>query len=153
MWPIRQSDSAWTNLTCAAEPPKVEPRVELAPANPEVLSKYEDFKTQGEYVGENRAMQVIALGDGDFDILVFAGGLPGDGASTSEEPRRVEGDGETQPKIESAKVSEDGREVMLQIDGLQVGHIHELKANVIRHGSENALLHDRAYYTLNRLRK
>jgi mono/diheme cytochrome c family protein len=50
-----------------------------------------DYQTQGEYVGENQAMQVIARGDGEFDMVIYAGGLPGAG-NTTEPPRRLEGD-------------------------------------------------------------
>ena len=46
-----------------------------------------DFKIQGEYVGEGMwpggasegRRQVIALGDGQFTVVVTKGGLPGDG--------------------------------------------------------------------------
>ncbi len=59
-------------------------RVEDARANP-------DFLVQGEYAGENKAMQVIARGDGEFDIVVFEGGLPGAGWNGTE-PRPLDGD-------------------------------------------------------------
>lgn len=48
----------------------------------------EDFGLQGEYVGVNQAMQVIARGDGEFDIVIWEGGLPGAGAKPN--PRRIE---------------------------------------------------------------
>ena len=41
-----------------------------------------DFKVQGEYVGTDKskiACQVIALGGGKFQAVVYPGGLPGDG--------------------------------------------------------------------------
>ena len=38
-----------------------------------------DFKVQGEYVGEGRAAQVVALGKGQFQISEYAKGLPGAG--------------------------------------------------------------------------
>src|SRR4051812_29477703 len=43
-----------------------------------------DYKVQGEYAGEDAgkhklAVQVIALGKGEFLAVVLGGGLPGDG--------------------------------------------------------------------------
>jgi hypothetical protein len=38
-----------------------------------------DFVTQGEYVADKFGVQVVALGDGKFQVVVLAGGLPGDG--------------------------------------------------------------------------
>jgi hypothetical protein len=51
-----------------------------------------DFAAQGEYVGEGVAAQVVALGDGKFHVVGFAGGLPG----TEESERKKEADGERQ---------------------------------------------------------
>jgi len=56
---------------------------------------------------------------------------------------------ETKPIIESATVSDDGLRVRLVVDGLQVGHVHDLKLNGVRSASKQApLLHPVAYYTL-----
>jgi len=50
-----------------------------------------DFKLQGEYTGQQRALQIVALGDGEFDIQLFSGGLPGAGWDRSP-PRKLSGD-------------------------------------------------------------
>lgn len=56
--------------------------------NPDEAKKDPDFLVQGEYLGEGVAengdkvkvgAQVIALSKGEFDIVGYAGGLPGDG--------------------------------------------------------------------------
>ncbi|TVP98257.1 MAG: DUF1080 domain-containing protein [Planctomycetaceae bacterium] len=52
-----------------------------------------DFAVQGEYVAGNRAMQVIALGDGEFQIVIYEGGLPGAGWDR-QPPRQLDGDEE-----------------------------------------------------------
>ncbi len=58
-------------------------------AAPEVQDP--DYQVQGEYVGEQTGMQVVAIGDGEFDIVIYEGGLPGAGAKSTP-PRRVEAD-------------------------------------------------------------
>jgi type 1 glutamine amidotransferase/mono/diheme cytochrome c family protein len=48
-----------------------------------------DFSIQGEYVGPSRAMQVIALGAGEFEAVIYSGGLPGAGWD-KQPPQRVD---------------------------------------------------------------
>lgn len=55
---------------------------------------------------------------------------------------------QTKPTIKSAEVSSDGRKVRLRIDGMQIGHVHELHAPGVKGVSGANLLHDAAYYTL-----
>ena len=55
------------------------------------------------------------------------------------------------PKITSAKLDGDGMTVRLTIDGLRVGHVHELHAKGVRDQDGQGLLHTVAYYTLNQL--
>lgn len=59
----------------------------------------------------------------------------------------------SRPTIKAAKVAADARSVRLEIDGLQLGHVHELHANGVRSKTGAALLHKAAYYTLNRIPK
>lgn len=56
----------------------------------------------------------------------------------------------TTPTIKEARVAADGRSVRLVVDGLQLGHVHDLQAAGIRSAAGLPLLHDRGYYTLNR---
>jgi len=56
---------------------------------------------------------------------------------------------QTEPTIESVKVSEDGKSAHLVIQGLQRGHVHELHLDGVRSAQNEPLLHAQAYYTLN----
>ena len=68
------------------------------PAYVDPASTDEDFPFQGEYSGEvpvggapmKLGVQAVALGDGQFDIVVFPGGLPGDGWQA---PTKLKGKG------------------------------------------------------------
>ncbi|WP_168164352.1 family 16 glycoside hydrolase [Pirellula sp. SH-Sr6A] len=62
----------------------------------------EDFSIQGEYAGKSSAMQVIALGDDSFEIVLFGGGLPGAGWDRLD-PERIEGDRDTVRRIASVR--------------------------------------------------
>ncbi len=57
----------------------------------------------------------------------------------------------TRPRIKTLTVGKEGRSVRMVIDGLQIGHVHELHLPGIRSAEGEALLHDVAYYTLNRV--
>jgi hypothetical protein len=64
---------------CAGEPkPKPKEVTDMAEAKADP-----NFAVQGEYLGQIAAgkvgAQVIALGDGQFDVVIYKGGLPGDG--------------------------------------------------------------------------
>ncbi len=55
----------------------------------------------------------------------------------------------TTPTIKSATLAKDGKTVKLVVDGLQIGHVHELKSAGVRSKEESyPLLHEVAYYTL-----
>ena len=54
----------------------------------------------------------------------------------------------TKPVIKGATVSADRRKVRLVVEGLQIGHVHELHAPGVKNERGANLLHDAAYYTL-----
>ena len=60
---------------------------------------------------------------------------------------------QTEPKIEKATVSPDGKSVRLIVGPLQRGHVHTLTLNGVRSTEGKPLLHDEAYYTLNYIPK
>src|SRR5438874_9998730 len=55
-----------------------------------------DFALQGEYAGsigdQKWATQIVALGDGKFDIAGFRGGLPGEGWNRNDPTTRGKGE-------------------------------------------------------------
>lgn len=59
----------------------------------------------------------------------------------------------TTPTIKTIEVAPDGKKVQLVIDGMQIGHVHELHLDGVRSASGLSLLHKEAYYTLNYLPK
>lgn len=56
----------------------------------------------------------------------------------------------TKPTLSAVRVSANGKEVELDVEGLQIGHVHELRVGAMRSAAGNPLLHREAYYTLNR---
>jgi hypothetical protein len=54
----------------------------------------------------------------------------------------------TTPTVKSATVGEDGKSVRLVIDGMQIGHVHDLRVEKLRSKEGKPLLHPVAYYTL-----
>ncbi len=59
----------------------------------------------------------------------------------------------TTPQVVEAIVSEDGRQVRLEIQGLVEGHVHDFDLPAIRSADGEKLVHVNAYYTLNEIPK
>jgi len=57
----------------------------------------------------------------------------------------------TKPTVERARVSDDGLQVHLQIDGLVQGHVHDFDFQNVRSENAEPLVHANAYYTLNEI--
>lgn len=57
------------------------------------------------------------------------------------------------PKITKAIAGKDGKSVQLTIDGLKIGHVHDLSVPGIRSQEGETVLHPKAYYTLNYIPK
>lgn len=73
-----------------------------ATPDPKLAAQDPDFKVQGEYAGDGAGMQVVALGEGKFEIAVYEGGLPGDGATENRAERQV-GDANQVAKLAESK--------------------------------------------------
>ena len=97
-----------------AKPP-AKPRI--AVNDPAKLKDDKDFAIQGEYAGKTGASnkdlkesgaQLVALGNGEFNLTFFEGGLPGDGwdGKTSESIRVKRGEHEGDPTLQ---IEHDGK--------------------------------------------
>ncbi|HSJ01209.1 MAG: hypothetical protein ACAI34_14445 [Verrucomicrobium sp.] len=60
---------------------------------------------------------------------------------------------EVLPKVEVAKVAEDGKSVQLKITPLTRGHVHQLDVPGVKSKDGEAVLHPVGYYTLNEIPK
>ena len=86
---------AWFTLTCTtALRTVVASPAEQVYDTPEAAAADKDFLTQGEYMAPKLGMQVIGMGDGEFDIVLYQGGLPGAGWDRTL-PQKTKGDANT----------------------------------------------------------
>lgn len=81
-----------SGLACLTTAQGAKPKKYPEFTDPAEMQADPDFAIQGEYVGEKIAAQVIALGDGKFDVVVYEGGLPGDGWKRGDKSYAVKGE-------------------------------------------------------------
>jgi hypothetical protein len=97
--------------------------------NPEEVDA--DYAVQGEYTGEldgkKAGAQVIALGDGKFDLVIYPGGLPGDGWD-GKKANRIKATGATADGVTAFKVGD--RSASIKDGKLTIGEAGELKHTV-----------------------
>jgi hypothetical protein len=99
-----------------------------------------DFAVQGEYSGvctsadgkpSKCGIQVIALGDGKFQLVRYAGGLPGDGWNQTTPPTRTEGqfrDGAIALESERQKLRvADGLVTVMNDAGGKLGELKQIE--------------------------
>jgi hypothetical protein len=54
-------------------------------------------------------------------------------------------------KVESVKISADGKKVSLGVSGFKKGRVYELRLEGIKSADGDSVLHPEAYYTLNEI--
>lgn len=95
-----------------------------------------DFAIQGEYVGkistaETIGVQVMALGGGKFDAIVFMGGLPGDQGSEEQPVGAAHGetaDGVTTLTSDQGKgIIQDGKMTIVDSGGMELGVLEKVE--------------------------
>jgi len=97
-----------------------------------------DFALQGEYVGKDVegnawGVQVVALGDGKFDVVGFKGGLPGEGWKRGDETKPGKGERKADGTAEftgadgwSATATKEGDVFTVTHDGKKVGELKKV---------------------------
>ncbi len=95
---IRIICSTITLLSCCLFCLPVSAQSLKAISDPALAVDHVEFQTQGEYIAEGKAIQVIALGKGQYRAVAFQGGLPGAGWDGSEKTE-TEGNAEEIAKL------------------------------------------------------
>jgi hypothetical protein len=97
-----------------------------------------DFDLQGEYVGKDVegnawGVQVVALGDGKFDVIGYKGGLPGEGWKRGDETKPGKGERKADGTAEftgndgwTATATKEGDVFTVTHDGKKVGELKKV---------------------------
>jgi hypothetical protein len=104
----------------------------------DVKSAGPDYALQGEYQGtvdigggeEDFGTQIIALGDGKFQLVAFQGGLPGDGWSRNDQQMEGEGDladGKITAVIEGADIEVADGTITVTAEGETIGTMKKVE--------------------------
>jgi hypothetical protein len=136
-----------TSLVCLSLAVLIAAPLRAADDNPAFTNAKEagpDFAVQGEYLGtagdHTWGAQVIALGDGKFSLVGFAGGLPGQGWQRGGETRRAEG--EAKEGIATFKGDhftasiKDGAMTVANLEGEKLGELKKVERKSPTLGAE-----------------
>lgn len=97
-----------------------------------------DFRMQGEYKGtvttkdgeKTIGVQVIALGDSNFQIARYHGGLPGDGWKRGDEQNTMEGksvDGKIVVQRDNVEATIVDDKITVSVDGKTIGTLNKVQ--------------------------
>ena len=76
---------------------------------PEAAAADPDYAIQGEYVGDNLGVQVVALGNNEFKVVTYRGGLPGAGWNGKEKQDAEDDTAGVEDLISSLKLKKTER--------------------------------------------
>ena len=83
--------------------------VPMAYVTPEAAAADPDFALQGEYLGTNSGVQIVAQGKGTFLAVIYRGGLPGAGWNGTERQETDESSADVQQLIKDLSLKKTER--------------------------------------------
>ncbi len=95
---------SWLSVVCGLNAALLSVSLGQVFDNPQAAQADPDFAIQGEYASASKGVQLIAMGDGEFEMVVYEGGLPGAGWNGAA-PSRLDLDADTfEPLIDSMQL-------------------------------------------------